>query len=105
MLDAGHVVLAPASGRLAPATTADVRIEAWTGELGSYRHAGRVLVARTGQAVVGDLQLVETDRPGRVELKNMAVREAWQGRGVMRRGALRAVGPAARRGRDGRTPP
>ena len=51
-------------------------------ELNSYLHAGRVLVAVCGQEVIGHLQLVDTDRPGRVELKNMAVREAMQGRGV-----------------------
>jgi GNAT superfamily N-acetyltransferase len=51
-------------------------------ELDSYLHAGRVLVARSGPDVLGHLQLVETDRPGRVELKNMAVREAVRGRGV-----------------------
>jgi GNAT superfamily N-acetyltransferase len=91
---------------------ADVRIEAFTepreelrplfalaedsrAELDSYLHAGRVLVARVGQAVVGHLQLVETDRPGRVELKNMAVLEAWQGRGVGRRLVAAAVELAA----------
>ena len=33
-------------------------------ELDSYLHTGRVLVARSGQVVLGHLQLVETDRPG-----------------------------------------
>jgi ribosomal protein S18 acetylase RimI-like enzyme len=77
----------------------DVRIEPYAGsreelrglfelaedsptELDSYLHAGRVLVARSGRDVLGHIQLVDTDRPGRVELKNMAVREAVQGRGV-----------------------
>ena len=77
----------------------DVRIEPYTGareelrglfelaedsptELDSYLHAGRVLVARSGRDVLGHIQLVDTDHPGRVELKNMAVREAVQGRGV-----------------------
>jgi predicted N-acetyltransferase YhbS len=41
-----------------------------------------VLIAVRGQEVIGHLQLVDTDRPGRVELKNMAVREAERGRGV-----------------------
>ena len=50
-------------------------------ELDSYLHAGRVLVARSGPDVLGHLQLVETDRPGQVELKNMAVLEAIQGHG------------------------
>lgn len=51
-------------------------------ELDSYLHTGRVLVARSGPGVVGHLQLVETDRPGRLEIKNMAVRGAVQGHGV-----------------------
>jgi GNAT superfamily N-acetyltransferase len=51
-------------------------------ELDSYLTAGRVLVARRGTDVVGHLQLVETDVPGEVELKNMAVREDVQGRGI-----------------------
>ena len=51
-------------------------------QLDSYLGSGRVLVARSGGAVVGHLQLVETDRSGEIELKNMAVREDLQGRGV-----------------------
>ena len=51
-------------------------------ELDSYLHAGRVLVAVVGADVVGHLQLVETDRPGQAEIKNMAVRRDMQGRGV-----------------------
>jgi predicted N-acetyltransferase YhbS len=51
-------------------------------QLDSYLEAGRVLVARSGGAVIGHLQLVGTDRPGVVELKNMAVRPGDRGRGV-----------------------
>ena len=51
-------------------------------QLDSYLGSGRVLVARSGDAVVGHLQLVETDHPNEIELKNMAVREALQGRGI-----------------------
>jgi GNAT superfamily N-acetyltransferase len=51
-------------------------------QLDSYLTAGRVLVALLGTAVIGHLQLVETGRPGEVEIKNMAVREDHQGRGV-----------------------
>jgi ribosomal protein S18 acetylase RimI-like enzyme len=51
-------------------------------QLDSYLAAGRVLVARQSGDVVGHLQLVEADRPGEVELKNMAVREDQQGRGI-----------------------
>jgi GNAT superfamily N-acetyltransferase len=64
-------------------------------ELDSYLHAGQVLVAVSGQEVIGHLQLVDTDRPERVELKNMAVREAVQGRGVGARLVAAAVGLAA----------
>jgi GNAT superfamily N-acetyltransferase len=53
-------------------------------ELDSYLHAGRVLVALDGEEVLGHLLLVDTDSPGEVEIKNMAVREADQGRGVGR---------------------
>ena len=53
--------------------------------LDSYLELGRVLVAVEGGAVVGHLQLVDTGRPGQVELKNMAVREQMQGRGIGRR--------------------
>ncbi len=51
-------------------------------QLDSYLASGRVLVALLGTEVIGHLQLVETDRPGEVEIKNMAVREDHQGRGV-----------------------
>jgi GNAT superfamily N-acetyltransferase len=51
-------------------------------ELNSYIHAGRMLVARIGQDVVGHLQLVDTGVHGEAELKNMAVRGGQEGRGV-----------------------
>lgn len=90
----------------------DIRIEVHTGprgelrplfmlaedsrtELDSYLHAGRVLVARAGPETVGHLQLVDTERPGRVELKNMAVQEAWRGHGVGRLLVAAAVDLAA----------
>jgi predicted N-acetyltransferase YhbS len=65
------------------------------GELDSYLHAGRVLVAVSAREVIGHLQLVDTDRSGRVELKNMAVREAWQGRGLGARLVRAALAVAA----------
>jgi len=86
--------------RPSPSLTAgDVRVEPYSGaredlrplfelaedseaQLDSYLGSGRVLVARSGDAVVGHLQLVETDRSGEIELKNMAVREDLQGRGI-----------------------
>jgi ribosomal protein S18 acetylase RimI-like enzyme len=52
------------------------------GQLDSYLHAGRVLVARSAGEIVGHLQLVDTGRPGVAEIKNMAVRPADQGRGL-----------------------
>src|SRR3954451_21739522 len=53
--------------------------------LDGYVGLGRVLVARQGDEPVGHLQLVETDRAGCTELKNMAVREDLQGHGIGRR--------------------
>ena len=69
-------------------------------ELDSYLHAGRVLVARSGPDVLGHLQLVETARPGQVELKNMAVLEAVQGRGVGTRLVRAALDLAAAESAD-----
>jgi GNAT superfamily N-acetyltransferase len=68
-------------------------------ELDSYLHAGRVLVATTGTTVVGHLQLVDTDRPDRAELKNMAVREDQQSRGIGGRLIQAALGLLADEGR------
>jgi GNAT superfamily N-acetyltransferase len=85
-----------------PTTAAEVRVESYTGDrealrplfrlaedspaaLDSYLHDGRVLVAVTGAEIVGHLQVVETGHPHRIELKNMAVREDLQGRGIGRR--------------------
>jgi ribosomal protein S18 acetylase RimI-like enzyme len=82
-----------------PGTVAGIHVELYAGpreelrgffelaedsaaELDSYLNAGRVLTASAGPDVVGHLQLVETGRPGRVEIKNMAVRPDLQGRGV-----------------------
>lgn len=53
-------------------------------ELDSYLGSGRVLVARAGPDVVGHLHLVETGRAGVAEVRNMAVREDHQGRGIGR---------------------
>jgi GNAT superfamily N-acetyltransferase len=51
-------------------------------QLDSYMHLGRVLVALSGREIVGHLQLVDTDDPSQVEIKNMAVHEARQGQGI-----------------------
>jgi GNAT superfamily N-acetyltransferase len=64
-------------------------------QLESYLGAGRVLVARSGDEVIGHLQLVDGDRRGAVEIKNMAVRESWQGRGVGSRLVRAAIELAA----------
>jgi GNAT superfamily N-acetyltransferase len=69
-------------------------------ELDSYLHAGRVVVARSGDDLLGHLQLVETDRPGRVEIKNMAVLEAVRGRGIGARLVRAALDLAAAAGAD-----
>lgn len=67
-------------------------------ELASYLDAGRVLVARIGPDAVGHLQLVETGVAGEAELKNMAVREDQQGRGVGARLVQAALVLLAREG-------
>jgi predicted N-acetyltransferase YhbS len=66
-------------------------------ELDSYLHDGEVLVAVADDAIVGHLQLVDTDRPGRLEIKNMAVREELQGRGIGARLVRAALDSAAAR--------
>jgi GNAT superfamily N-acetyltransferase len=54
-------------------------------ELDSYLDVGWVLVARNDDGeIVGHLQVVDTDEARQVELKNMAVAEDQQGRGIGR---------------------
>jgi len=53
-------------------------------QLDEYLDQGRVLLAIRGSTVVGHLQLVPTTRPGRIELKNMAVLPEEQGSGIGR---------------------
>lgn len=53
-------------------------------ELNGYIEAGRVLVAIKGDDVAGHLQLTETGSATELEVKNMAVLPAMQGRGVGR---------------------
>jgi GNAT superfamily N-acetyltransferase len=50
--------------------------------LDAYIDAGRVLVAIDGGEPVGHLQLTDTDDPATAELKNMAVLDSHQRRGV-----------------------
>jgi ribosomal protein S18 acetylase RimI-like enzyme len=74
--------------------------EDWAPALDAYIASGRVLVATGDGAVVGHLQLTETGDPDVVEIKNMAVAEAHQGRGIGR--ALVDAGVALARA-EGRT--
>jgi ribosomal protein S18 acetylase RimI-like enzyme len=68
--------------------------------LDAYIEAGRVLVAVAGDAVVGQLQLTDTEQPGEAEVKNMGVDPAHQGRGIGR-ALIEAAIEAARA--DGRS--
>src|SRR3954469_24246926 len=68
--------------------------------LDAYIDAGRVLVAREGDCVVGDLQLTETTRPEEAEVKNMAVVPERQGQGVGRRLMETAIELARSEGRE-----
>jgi GNAT superfamily N-acetyltransferase len=67
-------------------------------ELDSYLGAGRVLVARSGDRILGHLQLVDTGRPGQAEIKNMAVREEFHGHGLGARLVRAAVALVAAEG-------
>ena len=100
--DGWQVVLVPGVAPLAQPDEQDIEIQIYQGSrnelrelfelaedspaaLDSSLHAGRVLVAVHAGAVIGHLQLVDTDEPGQVELTNMAVRESMRGRGIGRR--------------------
>jgi GNAT superfamily N-acetyltransferase len=67
-------------------------------ELDSYIDIGRVLVAIGDGHVLGHLQLVDTLHLGDVELKNMAVREDHQGRGLGRQLVHAAIDVVASEG-------
>jgi lactoylglutathione lyase len=81
------------------ATTEAVRVELYTGarallrglfeeaedsatELDAYIDAGDVLVATTGDRVIGHLQLIDAPADGASEIKNLAVEAAHRGRGI-----------------------
>jgi GNAT superfamily N-acetyltransferase len=68
--------------------------------LDGYIDGGDVIVATVGAAVAGHLQLIPTDDPAVVEVKNMAVLPAHQGAGIGRTLVATAVRMAAC---DGRT--
>src|SRR5690348_12327230 len=59
--------------------------------LASYLGRGRVLIASDGGAVVGYVQLVETEAPDELELLSMAVVEHRQGEGIGRALVERAI--------------
>jgi GNAT superfamily N-acetyltransferase len=69
-------------------------------ELEKYFDAGRVLVARLADDVIGHVQITETGRPRELEIKNMAVAEAHQGRGVGRALVEAAIGLAREESRS-----
>jgi len=69
-------------------------------ELDAYIDAGRVLVAVCGDGIVGHLQLTDTERPDAAEVKNMAVAEAFQRRGLGRSLMTAAIDLARREGRS-----
>jgi GNAT superfamily N-acetyltransferase len=71
-----------------------------TRQLDAYIDAGRVLVAMMDQAIVGHLQLVDGPAPDEIELKNMAVVQAWRGTGIGRALVNRAVTECADSGRS-----
>lgn len=51
-------------------------------ELDSYLYQGRVWVARYGDRIVGHLQVVPGGVAGTAEIKNVAVAEGLQGKGI-----------------------
>ena len=53
-------------------------------ELDTYIDAGEVLVAITGDRVVGHLQLIDSPADRASEIKNMAVEATYRGRGIGR---------------------
>lgn len=53
-------------------------------QIAAYMAMGRVLVARTGARIIGQAQIIESDKIGEFELKSLAVLGDCQGRGVGR---------------------
>ncbi|MGY1727010.1 GNAT family N-acetyltransferase [Geodermatophilus sp. SYSU D01062] len=113
--DGNRVVIAAPSPE--PISAATVRVETYTGprenlrgsfrlaedspdQLAAYLHAGLVLVAVSASQIVGHLQVIHRDDAGLSEIKNMAVQEDLQGRGIGARLVQAAVDVARR---DSRT--
>ena len=63
-------------------------------ELDSYIDCGRLLVAIDGERIVGHLQLTDTDDASRAEIKNMAVCQSHQRRGIGRQLIAAAIDKA-----------
>jgi GNAT superfamily N-acetyltransferase len=68
--------------------------------LDAYIDAGRVVVAVDDDAVVGHLQITDTDHAGEAEVKNMAVEPSLQGRGLGRALMAAAIDLARRERRS-----
>jgi ribosomal protein S18 acetylase RimI-like enzyme len=51
-------------------------------EIASYKDLGEILVARVDGIIIGHAQVVETDEPGVVELKSLAIYEQWRSQGI-----------------------
>src|SRR5215207_4271886 len=66
----------------------------------AYRDLGRVLVARDGSVVIGNLQLIAGERSDEAEVKSVAVREDRQGAGVGRMLLKRAAAVCREEGRS-----
>ena len=69
-------------------------------QLDSYFDLGEVLVATVAERPVGHIQLIPIGRSGELELKNMAVDPALQGRGIGRSLVEAAFASARERGYD-----
>jgi ribosomal protein S18 acetylase RimI-like enzyme len=115
--DGFRVVLVPERWTADRAAAVPIRVEEHTGartalrwlfelaedsatELDAYLGAGRVLVARAGERVVGHLQLVDGASPAEVEVRNMAVDPAYRQRGVGRALMAAAIDRAREDGRS-----
>jgi ribosomal protein S18 acetylase RimI-like enzyme len=68
-------------------------------ELDTYIDAGRVLVAREGDAIVGHVQVTDTEDAAVAEIKNTAVEPAHQRRGIGRALIEAAIGLVREEGR------
>ncbi len=67
-------------------------------QIASYLPLGEILVARDGEAIVGHVQVIESEAPGEFELKSMAVITVRQGQGIGRDLVASAVAGCRERG-------